>query len=285
MTATTESAPDRCGLCDGALRESFVLTVLEKYRVRYRTCERCGSLQTEPAYWLQQAYESNNLALLDTGAAQRNLANVAAAFVVSRLLRMNAVLDYGGGDGLLCRMLRDYTVNCFVDDKYATVTYARAFTRPDFSTPDLLLAFEVFEHFEHPRQELQALFRRAPAAILASTLLYTGQNSDWWYLSPETGQHVFFYTHGALSAIAIEHGYRLAVCGPYILFYRPQSCGALRVVLLKLMLRRVPRTLIGMLLRGWPPRGVWKDFERLRRRSARDAESRTRADAGPKGRV
>lgn len=248
--------------------------MLDKHRVRYRTCELCGSLQTEPAYWLQEAYQANNLALLDTGAAQRNLANLAAAFVVSRLLRMKAVLDYGGGDGLLCRMLRDYNVNCFVDDKYATVSYARAFTQPDFSTPDLLLAFEVFEHFERPRQELQALFGRGPAAILASTLLYTGQGSDWWYLSPETGQHLFFYTRDALSAIASEHGYRLAVCGPYILFYRAEVCGALRATLLRLLLRRVPRTLIGMLLRGWPARGVWKDFERLRQRPGTPPRSR-----------
>lgn len=265
----TEATPGRCALCSGVLREAFVLTVLQKHPVRYRSCEQCGSLQTEPAYWLQEAYQSNNLALVDTGAAQRNLANLAAALIVSRLLRLDAVLDYGGGDGLLCRMLRDYNVNCFVDDKYATVTYARGFTQPDFDTPDLLLAFEVFEHFEHARDELQALFRRAPSALLASTLLYAGQGRDWWYLSPESGQHLFFYTRRALNAVADEYGYRLAVSAPYVLFYRPRSCGSLRVALIRLLLHRIPRTLIGMLLRGWPARGVWKDFELLRGRGPR----------------
>ena len=104
-------------------------------------------MQTERPYWMQEAY-STNLSILDTGAGQRNLLNLAATYAVCGLLRANNVIDFGGGDGLLCRLLRDYEVNCFVSDKYAAATYARAFVTPDFDRPDILLAFEVFEHLK-----------------------------------------------------------------------------------------------------------------------------------------
>jgi len=56
----------------------------------------------------------------------------------------------GIGDGLLCRLLRDYNVNCYVKDKYAVATYGQGFSELDFATPNLLLAFEVLEHFAAP---------------------------------------------------------------------------------------------------------------------------------------
>jgi hypothetical protein len=259
------TVPDaRCGLCEGELRERFVLTVLDKYRVRYRACVECGSLQTEPAYWTQEAYRSNNLARLDTGAAQRNLANLSSAFIVCRILGLKNVVDFGGGDGLLCRLLRDYSVNCFVDDKYATATYAQGFTEPDFTELDLLLAFEVFEHFENPRIDLVAIFERNPKAVLASTLRYVGQGSDWWYLSPATGQHLFFYTLRALRSVAHSHGYELVASGPYVIFFKAALCGPVARVLLRALLHRVSLRIIGIYLRLLPVRGVWEDYERLR---------------------
>jgi hypothetical protein len=274
LGALEPMVPDaRCGLCGGGLREKFVLTVLDKYRVRYRACVDCGSLQTEPAHWIKEAYRSNNLARLDTGAAQRNLSNLSSAFAVCRILRLRNVVDFGGGDGLLCRLLRDYSVNCFVDDKYATATYSQGFTEPNFTEPDLLLAFEVFEHFENPLGDLGAIFDRNPKAILASTLTYTGQGSDWWYLNPATGQHLFFYTLGALRSVARSRGYELIASGPYIVFFRSALAGSMARVLLRALLHRISLRIIGVYLRLLPTRGVWDDYERLRDDTGSSASS------------
>src|SRR5262249_43503280 len=146
-----------CRLCRGPLRRRFALRVLGKYDVGYFLCQDCGSLQTQPPYWLAEAY-GHNLSNLDTGAAQRNLHNLAACYALAKLCNLRNVLDVGGGDGLLCRLLRDYGVNCFVRDRYARPAYAQGFTEPDFRQPDLVVAIEVIEHFANPGPELDELF-------------------------------------------------------------------------------------------------------------------------------
>jgi hypothetical protein len=263
----TEPSPPtlQCRLCGAKVCRAFSLLVLGKHNVAYLLCTDCGSLQTEPAYWMQEAYQSH-LARLDTGAAQRALTNLAASYTVAVVLRLNDVLDFGGGDGLLCRLLRDYRINCFVADKYAAATYALAFTKADFQKPGLLLAIEVVEHFENPRIDLESLFAHQPHAILASTNVYSGQGSDWWYLTPETGQHLFFYSRNALGRIARAHGYSLLVHGYYILFVRIGRLGIIHRVVLSLALSRPFLRLTGAVLRLSPTRGVSTDFESLRKR-------------------
>lgn len=168
---------EACRLCEGHLVAKFSDVVLHKYEVRYFECDRCGSLQTEAPYWLDDAYTSN-LSILDAGSVQRNLQNLAAAYVVSKLFGVSDALDFGGGDGLLCRLLRDYGVNCYVKDKYAVPTYGQGYSKPDFAAPNLVLAFEVLEHFAAPARELEDLFQSRPTVLLASTGIYRRQGAD-----------------------------------------------------------------------------------------------------------
>src|ERR1700677_3533845 len=88
-----------CRLYEGRLIRKFGYAVLHKHEVGYFECDQCGSLQTEFPYWLDEAYGSN-LSTLDTGAAQRNLQNLAAAYLISKLFAVRDTLDFGGGDGL-----------------------------------------------------------------------------------------------------------------------------------------------------------------------------------------
>lgn len=249
----------RCRLCGGELTCRFELRVLNRHVVRYFHCERCLSLQSEPPYWLEAAYSGNNLSNLDTGAVQRNLQNFVACLSVVKFLKLRNVLDVGGGDGLLCRLLRDYEINCFVRDKYATPTYAQGFEHPDYQAPDLVIAFEVLEHYPNPSTDLDELFEQQPNAVLASTAIFTAQDKDWWYLAPESGQHVFFYSREALEMIADKYGYDLLVSGGYLLFVKRGRYGsarkALAKVLLKSNVRRLSKAWVAML----PTRGVWKD--------------------------
>ena len=227
------------------------------------TCRECSSLQTEPPYWIDEAYTSS-LSILDTGAGQRNLANLAAAYLVSRLLRLNDILDYGGGDGLLCRLLRDYGINCYVYDKFAAPAYARGFTTPNFTRPQMLLAFEVLEHFENPDEEFKNLFTLNPDVLLTSVAIFSGQGSDWWYLTPETGQHLFFYSDKALSMVAARYGYRLLVASGYVLFLRPGIAGRIKNWMIGSLLHRLPLRLASAGIRLLPTNGVWADFHSLR---------------------
>jgi hypothetical protein len=255
-----------CRWCGGRVVALFSRRVLGKHNVAYLECTDCKSLQTEASYWLEDAYR-HSLAALDTGAAQRNLDNLAASYAICQILALRNVLDFGGGDGLLCRLLRDYGINCFVEDKYAPPTYALAFTAADFDTPELLLAFEVLEHFQNPQVDLKSIFDRRPRAILASTQIYRGQGSDWWYLTPETGQHLFFYSDVALREIAQSYGYRLIYHGSYLLFAQAWCLNPLRSLAVHLAFSKIFVRLAGALLRFMPTSGVWKDYQALRDRT------------------
>lgn len=249
---------ESCRLCGGALSSRFVLPVIGKYDVRYSQCLDCRSLQTESPYWLGEAY-ARNLSNLDTGAVQRNLHNLAACYAIARLFRLRNALDFGGGDGLLCRLLRDYGINCFVRDKYASPAYAQGFTEPDFRTPDLVLAFEVLEHLTDPAAQLEELFQADPPVVLASTDLFSTQAQDWWYLAPESGQHVFFYSRQALQLIAAKYRYELMVSGGFILFVKPARLTRLRSLLARLLLAGRICRLIRARLALLPATGVWRD--------------------------
>jgi hypothetical protein len=236
--------------------------------VEYRRCGGCGSLQTEPPYWLDEAYlgngeKENNLSSVDTGAAHRNVTNLAASLIVARTLKLTNVLDFGGGDGLLCRLLRDHGLNAFVKDAHADATYARGFSEPDFTTPDLLTAFEVLEHLGSPAEDLQQIFEGKPSAIFVSTLPYGGQGPDWWYLTPTTGQHVFFYGEEAFKHIASEYGYDLVRAGGYTLFVKSGRSSDLKRKFLKHALRYKPIRFYRGILGFTEPKGMDRDFERL----------------------
>lgn len=266
-----------CRLCGGTLAHSFTLEVLHKYQVGYLTCASCGSLQTEPPYWLDEAYgpppadeegAKRNLNNLDVGAVQRNLSSHAATMFVARMLKVRNIVDHGGGDGLLCRLLRDHGMNAFVNDPHATPVYAQGFMDPPFASPDIVTAFEVWEHFADPQADLQAVFGGKPLAVLVSTLTYRGEGSDWWYLIPETGHHVFFYSLRAFEVIAERFGYELIRQGAYMLFVRS---GHLTTIRRKLIYRGLKngsvRAYRGVLALAAVP-GVDRDFEYLSARSA-----------------
>jgi hypothetical protein len=248
-----------CRLCGSEALPQFSLLVLHKYEVQYFLCSGCKSMQTEEPYWLEEAYSAPsparsgdrstaNLNDLDTGAAQRVLSNLPATMRVAKALNARNIVDRGGGDGLLCRLLRDHGLNAFVNDPHASPTYAPSFTIPDFDRPDLMTAFEVFEHLSHPAQELGEMFARAPGALLATTLTYSGQGPDWWYLIPTTGHHIFFYSEEALQLIAERHGYELMRPGGYILFVKPGRLGPRQRRFLELAMRGKPLRLYRAML-------------------------------------
>ena len=265
-TLPAAQAVGACRLCAGLLQPRFTQRLLQRHEVAYYVCSDCGSLQTETPHWLEEAY-SQNLSNLDTGAAQRNLRNLAACYAVARVLGLQRLLDIGGGDGLLCRLLRDRGLNCYVRDKYARPTYAQGFDEPDFDRPEMVMAFEVFEHLPQPAAELPAFFASGPQAVLISTELYTGQGPDWPYLAPESGQHVFFYSPQALALVAQQQGYTLLLSGEFTLFLKPGAARAWQVALLKLLLkRRLCRLVAAWLMLGSTP-GVTADHELQKRRS------------------
>ncbi|HXN10947.1 MAG TPA: methyltransferase domain-containing protein [Steroidobacteraceae bacterium] len=269
MSGAGEPSAEHCRLCGGALAKRFDHLVLGRHRIDYLRCEACGSLQTEMPYWLTEAYDSP-LAAIDTGAVERCLRCQAAIVATARIFGLRGrVLDFGGGAGLLCRLLRDAGLDAWLCDKYAEPVYAPAFALPLSALHPggiaLLSAIEVFEHCADPASELGALFDLRPDVLFASTEPYRGEGASWWYLNASAGQHVFFYTTQALVLLAQRHEYHYFGAGSFHVYSRsPPS--PLQHALLRLALsRRGIRLMRLWLAMRQDNRFAQADYDRLTR--------------------
>jgi hypothetical protein len=83
---------------------------------------------------------------------------------------------------------------------------------------DIVCAFEVFEHLSNPAGDLACVFNRAHQLVLIGTQLYEKQGPDWWYINSPSGQHVFFYSRGAMAHIATRFGFHYYSPGALHLF-------------------------------------------------------------------
>lgn len=196
-----------CPICNNAGKRIFEGKIMRKYTIQYYQCPVCAFVYTERPYWLQEAYE-DSITNVDTGIMQRNVDNViiANALIKNFFDRNGTFLDYGGGYGIFTRMMRDLGYNYMWHDKYSENLVARGFEFEGCGNVELLSAFELFEHFEKPLDEIRHLFSMSKS-ILFSTLIYAEdfkykKFDDWWYYVPETGQHIGFFSRKTLEYMA-----------------------------------------------------------------------------------
>jgi hypothetical protein len=211
-----------CRACGGSTLAAFTIRLLERYDVGFYRCEQCHSLESEQPYWLNESYAAA-ISITDTGAVERNLIGHAAIVAVAKIFGLQGrFVDYGGGAGMLCRLLRDSGIDAYLFDRYAEPVYARAFALQadelDDPSPALVSAIEVLEHCENPAQDVGRLFALRPQVLIATTIPYRGEGSDWWYLSPDNGQHIFFYSQECLQMLAHKHGFDYLGVGAFHLF-------------------------------------------------------------------
>jgi hypothetical protein len=71
-----------------------------------------------------------------------------------------------------------------------------------------LTAIEVFEHFVSPADALAEMLDFSRSVIFTTELCPVPRPMPhgWWYFGPEHGQHVSFYTEGALKHLGAQHG-------------------------------------------------------------------------------
>ncbi|MFD2247691.1 methyltransferase domain-containing protein [Pontibacter ruber] len=198
-----------CKICKAEVKKAFRAKVLHKHDVQYFTCTNCGFYQTEKPYWLPEAY-SNAITSLDIGLLYRNelFKPIVASMIRSFFDSKARFIDYGGGYGVLVRMLRDIGFDFYRHDTYCDNIFAKNFDVNDLSINqrfEVLTAFEVFEHLENPMQEVEKMLVFSDNILFSTELVPTNQSinpNTWWYLAPETGQHIAFYTKASLQKMA-----------------------------------------------------------------------------------
>jgi len=207
----TQSA--RCTICGGGANPFGRAVVLGKYDVQYFRCTRCGLVTTEFPYWLSEAYR-DAIAEIDIGVLRRNLRAARAIQVFIRMFSEPAgrFVDYGGGYGVLTRLMRDAGYDFFRFDTHCINLFAAGFdiVRDDEEFT-LLTAIEVFEHFVDPVSEMERISRLG-RTVLFTTELVPEDNPPlpgaWWYYGLSSGQHVTLYTRRSLELLAGKFGLR-----------------------------------------------------------------------------
>jgi hypothetical protein len=208
-----------CKICRHETEFLWKARILGKYDIAYYKCPFCAFIQTEQAYWLAEAY-AGVIAETDIGYVTRN---IMYSRRVDRIARwsfpdVRRFLDYGGGYGLFVRLMRDRGFDFYRQDLYCDNIFARSFDVEDLRRDadegrfGLVTAFEVFEHLDNPREELDRMFGYADS-ILFSTELQPRQPlkdmGDWWYFAPHMGQHIALYSLRTLETVAEDYGCHL----------------------------------------------------------------------------
>lgn len=200
-----------CRLCGTAARPLFTARVLRKYDVTYYQCPTCRLVQTEYPYWLEEAYKTP-IGELDTWQLERSLyaAVVVESFLPHLGIERPRVLDYGGGYGLLVRLLRNAGIDAYWSDRYAPNLFAGE-CQWDGTRVDLLTCFEVAEHFVEPAREFRELLSHSSALLLSTVLIPDPPPAPdtWDYYALDGGQHVALYTLDTLRALAQRFGLQL----------------------------------------------------------------------------
>jgi 2-polyprenyl-6-hydroxyphenyl methylase/3-demethylubiquinone-9 3-methyltransferase len=174
--------------------------------VHYRRCDACGFLFTDAfdgwseADFKTHIYNAGYLAVDPDYAETRPRNN---AVFVDKLFGAHKatlrVLDFGGGNDVLCSALRAAGFP-------AAVTYdpfVPEYAQPPAEKFNLVTCFETLEHMPDPVTGIGAIVAKLaePGLVLFSTLLQPKEfdqlGLNWWYVGPRNG-HISMFSRDAL---------------------------------------------------------------------------------------
>lgn len=264
LTMSQATAQCPCRACGATARYLFIGRLLGQLDVRYFECPACAYIQTEEPYWLDKAY-SRAITTSDTGIMVRNQYNARLVLATLHLLGglNGTVVDHAGGYGILVRMLRDLGINALWADRYSENLLASGFEYRG-GAAQLVTAFEAFEHFVQPREELTALLAVAPNVLISTEIAPspTPLQKDWWYYGPEHGQHIGFFRVETLRQMAASHGKRLVTDGRFYHLFTDQPLSLWKWRLTRKIISKLPSLLAGRLKSK-----VWSDHQYISDRS------------------
>jgi len=184
--------------------------------VYYFICEKCGFAFAPELYlWSEEKFKSNiynaKYELVDPDyKSVRPLSNAKMLLHTFQSLENRFFhLDYGGGSGLLSKVLSQNNWNSKSFDKFYDDTY----TLDNLGKFDLITLYEVFEHVVdvHSLMKDIKLLLNENGLVLFSTLLSDGNISsfgrlNWWYASPRNG-HISLFSQKSLELLAEQYSF------------------------------------------------------------------------------
>jgi hypothetical protein len=156
---------------------------------------------------LNEAY-SDVIAKTDIGLISRNIifSKIAITIISAFFDPKGKFLDYGGGYGILVRLMRDrgfkfYRYDNQCENLFASLWDIELDTSRRF---ELVTALEVFEHFTNPVTEIDRMLTHSKSILFTTQLLPDPipKPDEWWYYALETGQHVSLYSLKTIQVLA-----------------------------------------------------------------------------------
>jgi len=190
---------ERCRCCLGKTTYFSSAMILD-FTATYSICSKCLSVQVDNPVWIERAH-SKAISNLDTGLVSRCL---SASRLISTLLFLEGKteatgIDWGGGTGLLTRLLRDQGFQVRSYDKYAKVEHAEGFEasiEEAEKASTFLTSIECFEHLVNPIVAYKYVTLEKEYFIFTTETIGTPPpdpaEKSWWYFVPESGQHITF---------------------------------------------------------------------------------------------
>jgi hypothetical protein len=164
-----------------------------------------------------EAY-SNPIANSDLGYCSRNVALAERTHAILSVLLFNQtaerMLDFGGGYGMLARLMRDKGWDFYCYDAYTENIFCRQQAVDLISPQDkfsVITAFEVAEHIPDAGSFFEKLFQNCETVIFTTELRPESVTSpmDWWYFSLETGQHICIFSRVSIDYLCEKYNAKL----------------------------------------------------------------------------
>lgn len=208
-----------CWVCGEKTSLLQMLSVLRRYEVGYHRCQTCHHIQTDEPVWLPEAYRTA-IADVDLGQGMRARLSSSRSLLTYLALGVRAdgefsSMDFGAGDGLYVRTMRDLGFDVRGSDAFSEMGFAQPFIVddpfPSGSRYTSVTAFEVLEHLRQPNEWVAEAGACTDLILLSTDLQPQGMErlESWQYCAPETGQHISLYSYDSLSALLRRHRFEL----------------------------------------------------------------------------
>ncbi|HEY2586993.1 MAG TPA: class I SAM-dependent methyltransferase [Tepidisphaeraceae bacterium] len=219
----------RCKCCDGAAPLYGVVDLNKNCEivrrqvlpccgipVYYYRCPDCKFIFTTAFDRFTQAdfarviYNDDYLLVDPDYVSARPNNNAALLQQLFSASKPNRLLDFGGGNGTLARLL---AANGFAHVDCYDPFIPRYAQKPPHQY-DCIVSFEVFEHSTDPLRTVMELndLLADPGLVMFSTFIQPDNieqiGLNWWYAAPRNG-HVSLYSRESLSRLAQRFGLQL----------------------------------------------------------------------------
>jgi len=220
-------------------------SVLKKYKASYFQCSKCGFIAPDNPIWLEESYEAA-ITKTDIGLIERNItySQITECLIGCFFNAKSKFIDYGGGYGILVRLMRDRGFDFYRQDMYCDNLFATGFDISD--APDkefeILTAFEVFEHLVNPLEEVGKMLKFSKNIFFSTELAVNPALplDQWSYYGLEHGQHVALYTRQSLLEVAKYFGKHLITNGSSLhLLAESDEAGVMFQWITKLKMARI----------------------------------------------